>query len=108
MAAIGEPVFFSEDALPVCLWRENPYGLVSLLEMLSVKAYSFISIGSAIQSLSMKLQLLGHESPAHSDLIADYVICSNVIDKECKALALKHTGGIAAKIQKEQAAKSES
>src|ERR1039457_811529 len=38
MSAIVEAVSFGQDALPVCLWQENPYRLVSLICMLQIEA----------------------------------------------------------------------
>jgi hypothetical protein len=36
MFAIDEVVSSRQDALPVCLWRENPYGLVSLWDIVNL------------------------------------------------------------------------
>lgn len=36
MAAITEPIYSREATRPVCLWKENPYRLVSLLDIMRI------------------------------------------------------------------------
>src|ERR1019366_2830700 len=43
----------SEDALPACLWRENPSRLVSLWEMLQFRARPFLEAMSLCEQLRM-------------------------------------------------------
>jgi hypothetical protein len=50
MSAIVEPISSSEATLPVCLFAENPYRLVSLWDMLSINATIFVKIGEMYEN----------------------------------------------------------
>jgi hypothetical protein len=41
--------------LPVCPWLENPYGLVSLFDMLKFNAHHFVAISNTLGALSMEI-----------------------------------------------------
>ena len=45
------------DALPVCLGRENPSRLVSLLDMLNFSAQNFLNIGAFLQHVGVAMEM---------------------------------------------------
>jgi hypothetical protein len=59
--AVIEPVA-STDALPVCLWKENPNRLVSLWDMLKRYAFSFYKVITHIEDLRHRAKSLGGSS----------------------------------------------
>lgn len=79
----------SDAALPVCLppWRENPYGLVSLWDMLRFYAEDFCYATSIIGQIYMDLQ---SKAPQQSSLDAVKVALGS-LDARCRAVGLAMT-----------------
>ena len=69
MSAIAEAIFSGRSQLPVCLWKENPNGLVSLLDlMLPFHAENFCSLFAYIGQLEQIVSLEPHDV-ANADLL---------------------------------------
>lgn len=109
MAASVELAEFAQSALPVCLapWRQNPYRLVNLWDMLEFSAHHYVHLAKIISGLTEKVnqseQLQSQHQYAHDgDLrkalarneavateVLDYINdVASVMREECVALGL--------------------
>jgi hypothetical protein len=88
MTAIVEPISSVEQALPVCLFAENPYRLVSLLDMLRFKAHGFCQASGIIGQVYA--QVKGGYAPRTESwtLVASQL---GSLERDCKAFGLLTT-----------------
>ena len=69
MSAIAEPILAKREALPVRLKRENPYGLVSLWDMVRIYAVNFVRIGARFERCAVDHRSIVSPDEQVSDLM---------------------------------------
>jgi hypothetical protein len=84
LTAQPNPVSSELAALPVCLWQENPYGLVSLNDVLNFEAGRFMEYLAAIRYMESILQT----GPIDRQQIGLYMGNVDAIYRECEKLGL--------------------
>jgi hypothetical protein len=102
MSAITTSVLSSNSAPSACLWKENLNRPVSLFEMLLIKAYTFIAIGSNLQHLEMSTANRPDDEPAISPVAKNYDDSLRFVGDACVAMNLRHTFGIVEAIKLER------
>jgi hypothetical protein len=96
MATTAKIGFLNLDALPVCLWKENPNRLVSLLEIMELfKLWDHQDAFGRLQNLVMSLELRvaqdeGSDSPTDDEKQKCIEVLS-LVEAECIRLAVDST-----------------
>lgn len=86
MSAITEHLVSSQNALPACLWQENPNGLVSLLDMLKFNAHHFVGISSTFGQAIMDIGAGKFPQQRSLSIIAGQC---GLLEKYCDELGLR-------------------
>jgi len=106
LTATTTEVNLERTELPSRLVFENPAGLVSLHDMLKIRACDFISIGSGLQNIESQLASRPDQRPAWEQAFEEYLNLLNFIELGAWDMGLTHTGKIARSIRDEQRGKT--
>lgn len=102
MVAIAESIHPSEAALPVCLWKENPYRLVSLWDMLQFSAGNLIRTLHHLCGLQSSVKYMPNlmlNSRMADNSRNDLLISLDIIYKECVSMGLTASAASASQLR---------